>query len=205
VLSLFLVSAVSGDPPDLDPTLPSASLSGVPEGPPKPKPTGFPRLPPPPAGLPKPTDEPNELGFVEDDGAVPKRLGELTGLSLPKRVLVGAELPKTVLLELNVEDEPKGEVPNVLEPEVPKSELDPVAVTEGPDEAVESGGGKENPDDDVNSEDFGSVEPVAVDEFEPNEPKPENAGGACVDDGFGSGAADSVGTLLVDGLVSNSV
>jgi hypothetical protein len=190
----------------LDPALPSASLSGVPEGPPKPKPTEFPRLPPPPA---KPTNEPNELGFDEDDCAVPKRLDELAGLSLPKRVLVdGAELPTAVVLKLNVEDEPKGEVPEM---EVPNNVLEPVVVTGGaklPDEVpdVESGDGKENPDNDVNGEAFGSVVSVVVDEFEPNEPKSENAGGACVDDGFESGAADTDDTLVeVDGLASNSV
>jgi hypothetical protein len=105
-------------------------------------------------------------------------------LSCPKRLLVGAGLPKA--LEPGREGEPKGEV---LKMDVPNSVevllLDPVVVTgeadvaeEAPD--AEDRGGKEKPDDD------------AVDEPEPSVPKLANVGGAGTDDGCELGADDNV-------------
>ena len=174
----------------------------------------------PPAGLPKPPNEPNGLGLdedVESSCAVPK-LDEDAGLSLPKRLLVeDNELLKTfVVLEPEAEEEPKSEVPVRLKGDVP----DVLALDEVPNNvdelvlvpvAVESKG--EAPEDAPDGEDAGGKEKLDVDpddELEPKVLKPANGGGVGTEDGFefcadGADGADGNGFVDLDDLSSNSV
>lgn len=109
----------------------NASSSGVPDGLPNPKPTGFPMLP---AGFPKPTKPPKAPVF-EEGGEVPNKFDE-AGLSGIPPMLDDGVMPNELEVEVSVlspnvkgageevlfDDTPKGDGADELNIEAPKVE-----------------------------------------------------------------------------------